>query len=175
MDKTTLQNAFVSYDHMAALKGRVKLVHGYVSALNLESKFLTVAVNGTDLESRLQEQIPFDYVVLATGANYSEPFRFNTGTVEHSEQLKRKVFERGEAVRAAKKVVIVGGGSTGVEVTKSTNTSQCLIQSKTAAEIKFAFPDKPVTLVHRGSRLLTGELTESQSAKVLKKLAGCLF
>lgn len=76
-------------------------------------------------------QIAYDYLVIATGHNDSFP-------INRSSRLKEFQAEHDE-IKAADSILIVGGGPTGVEL---------------AAEIAVDFPEKKVTLVHEGSRLL---------------------
>ncbi|KAK6156234.1 hypothetical protein DH2020_010482 [Rehmannia glutinosa] len=76
-------------------------------------------------------QIAYDYLVIATG-------HVDSGPYTKAERLSNYEAEH-EKIKSAKPILIVGGGPTGVEL---------------AAEIIVDFPDKKVTLVHRGSRLL---------------------
>ncbi|PIA54354.1 hypothetical protein AQUCO_00900708v1 [Aquilegia coerulea] len=77
------------------------------------------------------QQIPYDYLVVATGHEEEFP-RTRDG------RLKQYVAEN-EKIKAANSILIVGGGPTGVEL---------------AGEIAVDFPKKKLTLVHRGARLL---------------------
>ncbi|XP_030451010.1 uncharacterized protein LOC115673088 [Syzygium oleosum] len=74
---------------------------------------------------------PYDYLVIATGHDDSIP----------RDRGERLVYYKAEhdKIRSANSILIVGGGPTGVEL---------------AGEIAVDFPEKKVTLVHRGSRLL---------------------
>ncbi|CAN6439056.1 unnamed protein product [Victoria cruziana] len=75
--------------------------------------------------------IPYDYLVIATG----HP---NTFPTTRSERLKE--FEESyEKIRASNSVLIIGGGPTGVEL---------------AGEIAVDFPEKQITMVHKGHRLM---------------------
>ncbi|KAG2670664.1 hypothetical protein I3843_14G095100 [Carya illinoinensis] len=75
--------------------------------------------------------IPYDFLVVATGhANYVPKSR-----TERLDQYKAEY----QKINSARSILIVGGGPTGVEL---------------AGEIAVDFPDKAVTLVHNGSRLL---------------------
>ncbi|KAK2969125.1 hypothetical protein RJ640_017240 [Escallonia rubra] len=75
--------------------------------------------------------VAYDYLVIATGHNDPIP---RTKT----ERLKQYQAEN-EKIKSASSILIVGGGPTGVEL---------------AGEIAFDFPEKRVTLVHNGPRLL---------------------
>uniref|UniRef100_A0A5B7BK31 Putative Apoptosis-inducing factor-B-like protein n=1 Tax=Davidia involucrata TaxID=16924 RepID=A0A5B7BK31_DAVIN len=91
------------------------------------------AINITNTEVLTAEGrlVSYDYLVIATGHKDPVP---KTRT-ERLEQYH----EDSEKIKAAHSILIVGGGPTGVEL---------------AGEIAFDFPDKMVTLVHNGSRLL---------------------
>jgi NADH dehydrogenase FAD-containing subunit len=84
-------------------------------------------------------EVPFDYLVIATGAGYSgELIKASGGTAgERSSGLR----EWAERIRLANHVLIVGGGPVGVEV---------------AGEILEDLPGKRLTLAHRGDALLPG-------------------
>jgi NADH dehydrogenase FAD-containing subunit len=91
------------------------------------------ATNITETEVHTADgtRIPYDYCVIATGHTYDLP-------VNRNERLK--LFEEdNKKIEAADSILIVGGGSTGVEL---------------AAEIAVDYPTKHVTLVHKGSRLM---------------------
>ncbi|KAG8380672.1 hypothetical protein BUALT_Bualt06G0040200 [Buddleja alternifolia] len=75
--------------------------------------------------------VAYDYLVIATGHDYNDP---------RTKNEKLSYFQaENEKIKSANSILIIGGGPTGVEL---------------AAEIIVDFPDKKVTLVHRGSRLL---------------------
>ncbi|KAJ4978842.1 hypothetical protein NE237_009622 [Protea cynaroides] len=76
-------------------------------------------------------RVPYDYLVVATGHAYSVP-------KARTEKLQQYEAEH-QKIKAADSILIIGGGPTGVEL---------------AGEIAVDFPEKKVTLVHRGSRLL---------------------
>ncbi|KAA8549945.1 hypothetical protein F0562_001647 [Nyssa sinensis] len=91
------------------------------------------AINITDTEVLTAEGrlVPYDYLVIATGHTDPVP---KTRT-ERLEQYQAD----SEKIKASRSILIVGGGPTGVEL---------------AGEIAVDFPEKMVTLVHNGSRLL---------------------
>ena len=91
-------------------------------------------------------EIPYDYLVLATGAGYSgDPIRASAGSAPDRRAHFRDWAER---IRNAKRILIVGGGPVGVEV---------------AAEILEDLPGKRLTLIHRGQQLLPSLTTGPQS------------
>lgn len=75
--------------------------------------------------------ISYDYLVIATG--HRDPIPKTRTERLHQYQTEN------EKIRSARSILIVGGGPTGVEL---------------AGEIAVDFPDKDVTLVHKGPRLL---------------------
>ncbi|XP_019151144.1 PREDICTED: apoptosis-inducing factor 2-like [Ipomoea nil] len=90
--------------------------------------------------------IGYDYLVIATGHTYNNPCTKQDKICHYQAEHDR--------IRAANSVLIIGGGATGVEL---------------AAEITVDFPDKKVTLVHEGTRLVDF-LREKASAKILNWL-----
>jgi apoptosis-inducing factor 2 len=95
------------------------------------------------------ERLPYDVLVIATGADYPEPARF-TGTT--SEEAAKTFAGHQQKVAAAEHVLVVGGGPSGVEL---------------SAEIRLARPDARVTLAHSGPELLhsTGSARAGQKAR----------
>lgn len=91
------------------------------------------AVDLTDNEvlTAQGQAIAYDYLVIATGHQ-------DDGAFTMAEKLQHYQAEH-EKIKSANSVLIVGGGPTGVEL---------------AGEIAVDFPDKKVTIVHRGNRLL---------------------
>lgn len=82
------------------------------------------------------ERLPYDVLVIATGADYPEPARF-TGTT--AEEAAKSFAEHQRKVATAEHLLVVGGGPSGVEL---------------SAEIRLARPDARVTLAHSGPELL---------------------
>ncbi|XP_027346968.1 apoptosis-inducing factor homolog B-like [Abrus precatorius] len=109
---------------------------------------ISSAVNITETEVFTADgsQIPYDYLVIATGHTEHIP-------KTRSERLDQYKGENTK-IKSAGSILIVGGGPTGVEL---------------AAEIAVDFPDKKVTIVHKGSRLLE-YIGPKASRKTLKWL-----
>ncbi|XP_014494217.1 apoptosis-inducing factor homolog A-like [Vigna radiata var. radiata] len=107
------------------------------------------AVNITETEvfTADGQQIAYDYLVIATG--HAEPI-----PKTRTERLDQYKAENAK-IKSASSILIVGGGPTGVEL---------------AAEIAVDFPDKKVTIVHKGVRLLEyiGQKASSKTLKWLK-------
>ncbi|OIW08467.1 hypothetical protein TanjilG_03143 [Lupinus angustifolius] len=91
------------------------------------------AINVTETEVLTADgsQIAYDYLVIATGhADHVPKTRSERLDQYKAENLK---------IKSANSILIVGGGPTGVEL---------------AGEIAVDFPEKKLTLVHKGSRLM---------------------
>eukprot|EP00741_Cyanophora_paradoxa_P018574 tig00021070_g17932.t1 len=104
--------------HTAVLHGRVEEV-----------------IPGTVRVSGRAELVPYDFLVVATGVSYSG-WKAEEATADERVVALRGMRDR---LRSARRVLIVGGGPTGVEA---------------AAEILMAAPKREVTLVHSGPALL---------------------
>ncbi|MER5197554.1 NAD(P)/FAD-dependent oxidoreductase [Streptomyces sp. NPDC002755] len=95
------------------------------------------------------ERLPYDVVVIATGADYPEPARF-TGTT--TEETIKSFAGHQRKIAAAEHVLVVGGGPSGVEL---------------SAEIRLARPDARVTLAHAGAALLDSAGSERAGRRAL--------
>ncbi|PNH09564.1 Apoptosis-inducing factor B [Tetrabaena socialis] len=84
------------------------------------------------------EVLAFDYCAICTGSSYSDAFKSNVSLNRDQRLLELKSI--GEEIKAAKNIVVIGGGPAGVEV---------------AAEIVEAYAGKAVTLVHPRAALLS--------------------
>ncbi|TYI48691.1 hypothetical protein E1A91_D13G264400v1 [Gossypium mustelinum] len=93
----------------------------------------STAINITENEVLTADgqHIGYDYLVIATGHSDNVP-------VSKTERLHYYDAEN-QKIQSARSILIVGGGPSGVEL---------------AGEISTDFPDKKVTLVHKGPRLL---------------------
>ncbi|KAI3795873.1 hypothetical protein L1987_38533 [Smallanthus sonchifolius] len=90
-----------------------------------------IDIRGSEVLTSEGRLIPYDYLVIATG--HGDPL-----PKTRADRLKQYQAEN-EKIKAAQSILIVGGGPTGVEL---------------AGEIAVDFPEKKVTLVHKGYRLL---------------------
>jgi len=98
------------------------------------------------------EPIEFDYCIICTGSDYA----YGKSSVPTIEGRTAEVQATFAALKGASSVLVVGGGSLGVEI---------------AGEVLTDFPDKKVTLVHSRDRLLPDMTTRASAAALawLKK------
>ncbi|OWM73624.1 apoptosis-inducing factor 2-like [Punica granatum] len=91
------------------------------------------AIKITDTEVLTSEGrfIAYDYLIIATGHDDPAPLTKTDKLGEYEAELQK--------IKSAQSILIIGGGPVGVEL---------------AGEIAADFPEKKITLVHRGSRLL---------------------
>ncbi len=95
----------------------------------------TVRVESEDANT--SQEVAYDVLVLATGSSYrSGLVKAHSGTTEHRRQHYETLKNQ---IDSAKRILIAGGGPVGVEI---------------AAEILEVHPDKALTIVHAGNRLL---------------------
>lgn len=106
-----------------------KVIHGVVEKVG--DKSLTLK-DGSE--------VPFDYLIVASGTRYisSTPFKLQKESKAESIAILEK---SAETIKHAKTIVCVGGGPIGME---------------SAAEIKEKYPEKDVTIIHNGPVLLSG-------------------
>jgi NADH dehydrogenase FAD-containing subunit len=115
---------FLPYD---GLLDRGQVVFNKAVRIMTEEKEVVLA-NG--------EWVPYDVLVVATGADYQEPARFTGRSVQDA---ARAFTDHQRKVAQARSVLVVGGGPSGVEL---------------SAEVRRANPGATVTLAHSGSHLL---------------------
>jgi apoptosis-inducing factor 2 len=103
---------------------------------------------------RSGEKVPFEYLVVATGAKTSAPSRLNVESKKDGIDVLHGFQER---IRNGKSIVVVGGGPAGVEL---------------AADAKSQYPEKSITLVHSREQLLNhfGRGLHDAAMKELGKL-----
>ncbi|XP_039131489.1 apoptosis-inducing factor homolog B-like [Dioscorea cayenensis subsp. rotundata] len=90
-----------------------------------------ISVTENEVLTAEGRSVVYDYLVIATG--HADP-------IPHNRKDRISQFEQdNQKIKAANSVLIIGGGPTGVEL---------------AGEIAVDYPDKKVTVVHKGSRLL---------------------
>ncbi|KAJ3029340.1 UNVERIFIED_CONTAM: hypothetical protein HDU68_012495 [Siphonaria sp. JEL0065] len=131
----------------------------YTSLLqnNPQSKVVQArAVEVSEKEVKLSngESVAFDYLVFATGSNVPSPGKTQKLTKAEGVKEANEIYE---ALKSASSIVIVGGGTVGVEL---------------AGEIATDLPGKKVTLIHGGATLLNRDKpTPSTVKQVNQQLA----
>ncbi|KAH7143667.1 hypothetical protein EDB81DRAFT_690331 [Dactylonectria macrodidyma] len=78
------------------------------------------------------EEIPYEYLIIATGSAVDEGLPSRTNATEKLESMKRMQAMQ-KSIEGASRIVVVGGGAAGVEV---------------ATDAKSLYPDKTIILVH---------------------------
>ncbi|KAI0507732.1 hypothetical protein KFK09_013860 [Dendrobium nobile] len=138
----------------ANLRSRVEPAFAERSVINHKEYFKygkVIVSNAVDVTEQAVvtaegRRVPYDYLVIATGHPYS--------TIRRRRDRLEKFQEDNQKIICSSSIMIVGGGKTGVEL---------------AGEIAVDFPDKKLTLVHRGPRLLPF-IGHKASAKALEWL-----
>jgi NADH dehydrogenase FAD-containing subunit len=89
-----------------------------------------------DREWQGSRQIPFDFLVAATGTRLQAP-----GTMKDDEKPPSVEYFKGhqQAVKNAQSILIIGGGAVGVQM---------------ACDLKEVYPEKEITLVHSRDHLM---------------------
>merc|ERR1711871_336813 len=118
-----------------------EFVHGCVKRIDASSvvvRTFSKSDSATDTDKADETIIPYDYIVIATGADYRAPI---TPLPNETDYRTRHLTWREQAARlkASKSVLILGGGAVGTEL---------------AAEIACHFPDKAISIVDGQERLL---------------------
>lgn len=98
------------------------------------------------------EQITADFIVLATGASYPYPAKFD---ITDRETALARLAETHSELRAASSVLVLGAGTVGLEV---------------VGEIVSAWPDKAVTVVEPGDDVVGGRYPEPFRAEIRRQL-----
>ncbi|KAH7328260.1 hypothetical protein B0I35DRAFT_417003 [Stachybotrys elegans] len=128
--------------------GNAEFVVGSATGVDATAKTVKVATAEGDRD------VPYDYLVIATGAGCSDesmPWKAD-GTYE---EILDSIKKMGEKVKAAKHITIVGGGSTGCEL---------------SAELRYEFKDKTVVLLSGTPELISGDAAAKAIEKELVKL-----
>ncbi|KAI8906756.1 hypothetical protein EDD86DRAFT_248347 [Gorgonomyces haynaldii] len=95
-------------------------------------------------------QYPFDYLVIASGVSYGLPIHVREQTPEQGVAVLSK---NADAIKAANKIVVVGGGPIGIE---------------TASEIKHKYPEKQVTVVTAAPQILVMDGVKERLQKTVR-------
>lgn len=146
LDVTLVNRKEVFFHKVAALRAVVDSAWtaapliAYTNFLQ-RGKFIQDEVMDIDVQRReivcvSGRRLPYDIAVIATGSDYPDPANFSGTSLADAVRANR---ERQLQIKAARQIVIVGGGPAGVEL---------------AGEIRDLYPDKPISLIHGGDILL---------------------
>jgi len=138
VEPSILDDALLSYGNLLK-NGRI-----------VQAKATAVDASGVTLEDGAR--VEADYVVVTTGSNYAAPFKPVGADLDG---MRAASTETHAMLKAAEKVVIVGGGAVGVEL---------------AGEIAHAMPGKAITLVASGETLFADK-GPKLGASLLRKLS----
>ncbi len=106
--------------------------------VGLDTAQQTVTVE--DAKSQAQQVLPYHHLILATGASYTDMPAIKPSWEDRTLAARNETFKTfSEQIKHAKHILIVGGGSVGVEM---------------LGEINETYPNKRITLVHSKDRLL---------------------
>jgi NADH dehydrogenase FAD-containing subunit len=119
--------SFVPIDPQSALLGRKE------TELLIDS---LVKVNKDSVELKSGKTLPFNYLILATGSSYRSPAKIQQPTIDDA---KREMSSLSDKVQQSQSILVIGGGPVGVEL---------------AAELKSAYPEKQIALVHNTDQIL---------------------
>jgi NADH dehydrogenase FAD-containing subunit len=121
-------SAFMPYDKMFTY-GNASIRQGTVEAIEAhESGGGKVTLYGG-------EKLQYRILILCPGSTWEGPINLPL----LKEEALQSINEWRARFKAAKSVILVGGGAVGIEL---------------AGELKDCYPDKPVTIVHNGAQLL---------------------
>lgn len=89
-----------------------------------------------DREWQGSKQLPFDYLVAATGTRLAAP-----GSMPSDEKLHAVEYlkQYNQGIKKAKSVILIGGGAVGVQM---------------ACDLKEIYPEKEITLVHSRDHIM---------------------
>ena len=111
-----------------------------------------VKVDATRVSLASGEELPADYIVLATGSSYPFPAKSD---LDRTVDAHEKTLGTHEALAAAARVLLVGAGAVGIEL---------------AGEIKAVWPSKQVTLVDMADEVLGGPFRADLKAELRRQL-----
>ncbi|KAJ3758223.1 FAD/NAD-P-binding domain-containing protein [Lentinula raphanica] len=125
--------------------GNGSFVHGSVTSVKFGDDG-----KGGELILDNGEIVAYDVLVLATGSSWPRPLGFPT---ESRSAIEEHIMARRAEFSAAKDILLVGGGSLGLEL---------------AGELKDIFPSKPVSIIHRERLLLNDTYPDKYRIAVQK-------
>lgn len=144
----------IPYDRLFKKTPSNRIVRGLANSVDVENN--CVVYTPIDKEGQFKaetEKITYDYLILATGSTFNMPMGFPANHFQLS-SIRKDLRVLRERVKAAKKIVIIGGGAAGIEL---------------AGEIS-DLPNKDITVVHSGSQLFSSTANRNISKKLSDKV-----
>ncbi|KAF9907679.1 Apoptosis-inducing factor 2 [Linnemannia zychae] len=133
VQKDFAKNLWIPYTNLFPKGSPHRVLRGLVKNI-YNDHVLVAAIHDNSSESSTSsselQRIDFDYLVIATGSVIPSPAKW---TVNSSTEGLRKLDDTRDLIVQSERIVVIGGGACGVEL---------------SGEIKYAFPDKSVTLIH---------------------------
>lgn len=124
--------AFIPYSRLFSAVPNSSL-HAVVTAraLSIQSQHVKI-----DREWQGSNEIPFEYLAIATGTRLQEP-----GSMRYDDKMSSVVYlkKHQDSVKRSKSITIVGGGAVGVQI---------------ATDLKEFYPEKEVTVVHSRAHVM---------------------
>ncbi|ETV90382.1 hypothetical protein H310_14833 [Aphanomyces invadans] len=153
VDPSYVRKLFIPLDK-ALPASHTKIIRGLADSIDgNEVRVRKIVDNVVD---EATTNIPFDYLILATGSSYTSPIKVPT-TLYTRENIESAIVDTANHIKAASSVLIVGGGAVGVEV---------------AGEIATAYPNKTVTIVDGNDKLISSSaLTDKFQATLKARLS----
>ncbi|KAF9946887.1 Apoptosis-inducing factor 2 [Mortierella alpina] len=130
VQKDFAKNLWIPYTNLFPAGSPHKIVRAKVEHVLHDHVLVAPTVDSSSDTSAPLQKIEFDYLLIATGSMVPSPAKWRVTSsakgIELMDQTRRDMEQ-------CKRIVVIGGGACGVEI---------------AGEIKYAFPDKSVTLIH---------------------------
>ncbi|KAF9967795.1 Apoptosis-inducing factor 2 [Mortierella alpina] len=130
VQKDFAKNLWIPYTNLFPAGSPHKIVRAKVEHILHDHVLVAPTDDASTDTSKPLQKLEFDYLVIATGSMVPSPAKWKVTSSAKGIELMDKTRRD---VELCKKIVVIGGGACGVEI---------------AGEIKYAFPDKTVTLIH---------------------------
>ncbi|KAJ2718941.1 hypothetical protein GGI07_005507 [Coemansia sp. Benny D115] len=142
VDEDFADKVFLPFAKFFGPTSKHQFVHGRLSSI----------IDGNTIELESGQRIHYDYLLLATGGQSAAPIHLNGTTKEEGLE---EIAQLRQALTTADSILVVGGGAVGVEI---------------SGFVGAQYPDKKVTLVHSGERLLPTNFREGVGNGAASKL-----
>ncbi|ETV87027.1 hypothetical protein H257_02038 [Aphanomyces astaci] len=136
VDPTFVKKLFIPVAN-ALPASHSKVIRGIADAIE-GNEVRVRKIGDNNVVDETTSNVPFDYLILATGSSYVSPIKVPSGSYTR-ENVENAIVDTANHIKAASSVLIIGGGPVGVEI---------------AGEIAVAFPDKTVTILDAHDKLI---------------------